>query len=303
LENLLVLATCFFLGIFLRRIGCLPENTSAVLNAFVIHISLPALTLLYVHEMKFEAALIFPVAMAWVMFGVGAVFFRTASLWTGWSPQTIGGLILTGSLANTSFVGLPMIEAYYGNKNGELAIGLLIDQLGTYMVLCTLGLFVAVTYSAGTTTLPAMAKKLFLFPPFIALAFAFLLMPFEYSDLLKGTLGRLGATLAPLALVSVGSQLRMEAIRGRVKNLAYGLGYKLILGPALIWGLFVGLFDAVGTAIQITVFEAAMAPQIGGAIIAIQHKLDAPLVTLMVGIGIPLSFLTLPVWWYLLQGI
>jgi len=54
---------------------------------------------------------------------------------------------------------------------------------------------------------------------------------------------------------------------------------------------------------QVTIFEAAMAPQIGAAIVAIEHKLDPPLVTLMVGIGIPLSFLTLPVWWYMLQGI
>ena len=43
-----------------------------------------------------------------------------------------------------------------------------------------------------------------------------------------------------------------------------------------------------------TIFEAAMAPQIGAAIVAMEHKLDPPLVTLMVGIGIPLSFLTLP---------
>lgn len=28
-----------------------------------------------------------------------------------------------------------------------------------------------------------------------------------------------------------------------------------------------------------------------------------PLGTLMVGIGIPLSFLTLRLWWYLLQGV
>ena len=38
-------------------------------------------------------------------------------------------------------------------------------------------------------------------------------------------------------------------------------------------------------------------------IVAIEHKLDPPLVTLMVGIGIPLSFLTLPLWWYVLQAI
>jgi predicted permease len=52
---------------------------------------------------------------------------------------------------------------------------------------------------------------------------------------------------------------------------------------------------------RITLFEAAMGPQIGGAIVAIQHGLNPPLITLMVGIGIILSFVTLPAWWYALQ--
>jgi predicted permease len=60
---------------------------------------------------------------------------------------------------------------------------------------------------------------------------------------------------------------------------------------------------APGTLIQITIFEAAMAPMIGASIVAQDHKLDPQLITLMVGIGIPLSFLTLPVWWYALQGV
>jgi malate permease and related proteins len=53
----------------------------------------------------------------------------------------------------------------------------------------------------------------------------------------------------------------------------------------------------------VTIFEAAMAPQIGASIVALEQKLDPPLITLMVGIGIPLSFLTLPLWWYVLQGV
>jgi predicted permease len=65
----------------------------------------------------------------------------------------------------------------------------------------------------------------------------------------------------------------------------------------------VKLLGAGGPIGQVTIFEAAMAPQIGAAIVAIENKLDPPLVTLMVGLGIPLSFLTLPVWWYVLQGI
>jgi predicted permease len=46
-----------------------------------------------------------------------------------------------------------------------------------------------------------------------------------------------------------------------------------------------------------------MAPMIGASIVAQEHKLDPQLITLMVGIGIALSFLTLPVWWYALQGV
>jgi malate permease and related proteins len=51
----------------------------------------------------------------------------------------------------------------------------------------------------------------------------------------------------------------------------------------------------------VTVFEAAMGPMIGASIVAIDHELDPPLLTLMVGVGIPFSFLTLPVWWHLLS--
>ena len=40
-----------------------------------------------------------------------------------------------------------------------------------------------------------------------------------------------------------------------------------------------------------------MGPQIGGAIVAIQYGLKPALITLMVGVGIALSFLTLPLWW------
>ncbi len=55
-----------------------------------------------------------------------------------------------------------------------------------------------------------------------------------------------------------------------------------------------------GRIIQVTIFEAAMPPQIGAAIVAMEHKLEPALVALMVGIGIPLSFLTLLAWYYVL---
>ena len=54
-----------------------------------------------------------------------------------------------------------MIEAYYGNANNELAVGMLIDQLGTYLVLSTVGILVAVLYSSsGNMSLAAVGKKI-----------------------------------------------------------------------------------------------------------------------------------------------
>ena len=289
------------LGVLMRRIGRFPEATPKVLNAFIINISLPALTLLYVHELPIDGSLAYPTAMAWVLFGLGMIFFIALGRAAGWSRGTVGGLILVGGLANTSFLGLPMIETFYGKEH--LGLGILIDQLGSYMVLSTLGILVAVTYASGDASPVAIAKKIAKFPPFQAVLLALALKPLEYPEGLEVVLGKLGATLAPLALVSVGYQLRLAEARGKLGALSAGLAFKLVMGPALIMGLFIGALGAGGPMIQVTIFEAAMAPMIGGSIVAQDHKLDPPLVTLMVGLGIPLSFLTLPVWWYVLQGI
>jgi predicted permease len=299
--NLVLLACCFLLGIFLRRTGRFPDATPAVLNGFVIYVSLPALTLLHIHKLQLDTGLLFTASMAWVLFGAGFVFFRTVGRWAGLSAGSIGALMLVGGLGNTSFVGLPMIEAYFGKD--YLGIGIIADQLGSFLVLSTLGILVATVYSSGGVSMRQMARKVLLFPPFQALVLAFILKPFPYPEWLTAVLQKLGDTLTPLALSSVGFQLRLSHIKGELKNLGIGLFYKLLLGPALLTLLFVFVLGGSGKVMQVTLFEAAMAPMITAGIIAIDHELNPALVTLMLGIGIPLSFLTLAGWWWFLQGI
>ncbi len=139
--NFVLLGACFLLGILLRRSGRLPDNAAAALNGFVVNISLPALTLTYVHGLKLDTNLILPALMAWIMFGIGCGFFWLAGRLLHFSPATTGGLMLTGGLANTSFIGLPMIQTFYGEE--YLGLGILIDQVGSYFVLSTLGILVA----------------------------------------------------------------------------------------------------------------------------------------------------------------
>lgn len=300
MSNYLLLGACFLLGILLRRSGRLPDNAAASLNGFVVHISLPALTLTYVHGLKLDTNLILPALMAWVMFGIGCGFFWVAAKVLGLSRATTGALMLTGGLANTSFVGLPMIETFYGPQ--YLGLGILIDQLGSYFVLSTLGILVASLYSPGrSVSAKTVIRRIVLFVPFQAFVLALLLMPIEFPVWLDDLLKRLGATLVPIALVSVGYQLQLSHVRGKASALTVGLFFKLVVGPALILLLFAGVLRSDWQVLSVTVFEAAMGPMIGASIVAMDHELDPPLLTLMVGVGIPLSFLTLPVWWHLLN--
>jgi predicted permease len=261
MENIALLILCFGLGIILKRSGRLPDNAHTALNGFIIHISLPAVILLYVHRLRIDASLVYPVVAPWMLFGIGLLLFVSAARLARWNTPTTGGLILSGSLANTSFVGLPMIETFYGVS--FLGVGILIDQLGTYMILSTLGIIVAAAFSATQAEQFSFAKvvrKVVGFVPFQALVLALLLRPIDFPAGLEHLLERLGSTLTPLALVSVGYQLRLADIKGRISALTLGLLFKLVLGPLLVTILLIKIVGSSGQMAQVTIFEAAMAP-------------------------------------------
>ena len=301
MDNLILLIFCFIAGMLLHRFKRMPENAHTTLNNFIIYVSLPALTLLYIHGLKINGDVVLMAAMAWIFFALAAVFFWLVGHWLGWSRSTTGAMMLMGGLGNTSFFGLPMIEAFYGHEN--VGSGIIVDQLGSFLVLSTFGIIVAGVYSSGRPTTGEIVRRIALFPPFIALVLALLLIPVGYPDWLTAVLKRLGDTLAPMALLSVGFQLRISHVAERVRELAIGLGFKLLLAPLLITLLYVEVFGAHGVPIRVTLFEAAMPPMIAAAILATEHDLDPELSTLMVAVGLVASFFTLTGWWYGLQWV
>ncbi|HEY4745831.1 MAG TPA: AEC family transporter [Desulfuromonadaceae bacterium] len=301
MANIILLALCLLAGIGLRRNGRFPAATPAALNGFVIHISLPALAILHIHNLRIDPSLGLTAAMPWLLFGGAWALFAIAGKALNLERRRIGALVLVAGLGNTSFVGLPMIEAYYGRE--QLGIGIIADQLGTFMTLSTLGIMAATLYSSGSISPRQMARKVILFPPFQALVLALLLKPVVFPAWAVVILQKLGDTLTPLALFSVGFQLHFGGLRAVLRPLTAGLAYKLFLGPALIYLLYVTLLGATGVATQVTVFEAAMAPMITAGIIAVDHDLEPPLVAMLVGIGIPLSFVTLHLWHLFLGGV
>lgn len=98
-------------------------------------------------------------------------------------------------------------------------------------------------------------------------------------------------------------QLKLDAWRANQGPLAMRLTYKLLAGPVLLALIYVGVINIRSFGMQVTLYEAAMGPQIGSAVVATQYALNPPLVTLMVGIGTLLAFATLPLWSYVLGTI
>lgn len=285
----------------LKRLKVFPSDAALTLNDLIIYVSLPALSLLHIPEIEFTTTLLAPISTAWLVFITAMIIFPILGRLFSCDKATIGCLILCCGLFNSSFVGFPVIKALYGEEGLQLA--LLVDQPGSFVVLSTLGIVTAVWYSSGKPSTSAILKKLFSFPPLLAFIAAVVLkfIGFQHTELTRSVLEPLGALITPVALISVGMQLDWSNGLSDVKALSVGLLYRLILAPALLLLLFYLAFGVSGLPMKVSILEAAMAPMITGAIVATRYNLNPRLANLFIGVGIPISFVTLAVWYYLVE--
>ncbi len=312
MDSIFIAAASLLAGILLRWSGRLPENADSILAGVVIQFCVPPVAFLAARAMPLTAEVFLPGSMAWIIFTGGFAFFGLAARLLGLSRQTFGCLMLAGGMSNVIFIGLPMIEAFYGRDMAYVAF--LCDNPGTSVVLSVPGVLLASHLSkrtgdrtggqtgGGLNALRGALRRMLLFPPFQALMLGLLLRPLALPEWVLSGLARIGATLVPMSLLTVGFGLTFRLPGTRAKPLAVGLAYKLVLAPALIWLVAAKCFGNTGLVAQVTVFEAAMPPMVLGAILATEYGLDPELAALMVGIGTGLSFLTLPLWRWLLAG-
>jgi predicted permease len=107
--------------------------------------------------------------------------------------------------------------------------------------------------------------------------------------------------LTPLALFSVGLQFKFHPGARQLGAATLGLGWKLLAAPLLCWGLGV-LTGVGGLVLSVGVLQAAMAPMVSAAILADEYDLDPALANTVLGAGIVISLLTVPLGALLLGG-
>jgi predicted permease len=282
------------LGYVFQRLRVLPDNAAQTLNLVVLYVCLPAAVLRYAPRLQLEPALFGVAAVPWLLLLATLLAVGALSRWLKLRDEERAVLLLTVALGNTSFLGYPLTRALIGEH--ALPYAVVYDQFGAFLILSTFGLWVLARYGGEHRPGPKeMMLRVVKFPPLWALLLGFTLMPAQPPAWIAGGLQRLSDALLPLAMLTIGLSVRLTLPREELKPLAAGLLLKLALMPALA-AVLVPWLGLHGEMARATVLESAMPSMVTAGALAIVHNLAPRLAAAMVGYGVLLSLLTLPLW-------
>ncbi len=298
MENFILIGIFVGLGVVFRKIEAFPEQTSQALNMFALYVALPAVILLKVPQLKLSYEMMVPAIVPWVMLLLSAVLILVVGKKVHWSRETIGVLLLVVPIGNTSFMGVPMVNAFFGETGIPHLI--IYDQIGTMLIFALYGSIVLGLYGRqGEIKTAEVAKRALLFPPTMALLVGLLLRDYPYPDSVIRGLETLAGMLTPLVMTAIGFQLRIRLSPAVLKPLGFGLAIKLAIAPllALAGCRLLGL-DSL--AADVSIFEAGMPPMVTAGALAIAAGMVPELAAALVSLGMALAFVSLPVLYFLI---
>ena len=299
MENFVLIGVCIVLGMILRATKSIHPDAHKGINTWVLYIALPAVSFKYLPQVQWGWEMAFPI-IATFLVTIGSMFFMAIySKMKGYSRRSESTLSLISGYSNTSFVGFPLITAFFGEQ--YLSIAILCDQT-MFFTLSTIGIITSLKGGSKEAVVDAqfIVKRLFTFPPFIACISALLLSQFINFDFAEPFFSKLAGTVAPLALFSIGLQLKFNGWRKLMPQISMAMLYKLILAPLFVL-LGALVFKINSDIAKITIFEAAMPTLVTSSIIAEQFRLNTKLTNLTIGISIIIGFFTTAMWYQIIM--
>jgi predicted permease len=285
-------------GRILRARAVVPETAPETLNVVALYVCMPAAILLNAPQLTFARELLGVVAVPWILLAASVAVVLPLSKVLRADRATRACLLTEVPMGNTAFMGYALIPTLAGK--GALRYAVVYDQFGSFLILGTYGLFVVAMASGGTRPTPlSIAKRIVMFPPFIALLFGMTLMPAELPPAVSKPLEILSGALLPIVGLAVGMQMRLKLPRAYLAPLGFGVVAKLVLLPLLALALC-SLFGLRGEMRAAVVLESAMPTMMTtGALLSIAG-LAPELAAAMVGYSTIVSMATLPLWQRLL---
>ncbi|MGN0022383.1 MAG: AEC family transporter [Sphingobacterium hotanense] len=300
MSNFILIVFCLAAGVLSRKMNWVAKDGYKALNAWVLYFGLPAISFHYLPKLTWDNSLIFTILCPIIVLAGGVLFFYCIGRALGLSKRTSHTMMLVAGLSNTSFVGFPLITAYFGTQG--LPIGIVADQM-TFFLLSSVGVLIATKGSLNTNKEVSIAfiiKRVFTFPPLIGCLLALLLSQIVDLSSLDDFFHLIASTVSPIALFSIGLQLNFTIVKSEVPNITYAMLYKLILAPLIVF-LLAYFLGYRGEIVEVSIFEMAMPSLVATSIVINQFKLNSKLGNSVIGLSIPLGLLTTYAWYEILN--
>lgn len=299
--SFLLIVGFIFIGWIAKRNDWLSDTHISSLNNYVIWICLPAIALLKLPLLDFKWSLLFPALMAWFLLPFLVLIILLLARGYRWERNVIGCLLMLVCFGNTSFVGFPIIQAFFGKD--ALAYAVIYDQIGSFLGLAVIGNLIIAAYASdeqekSTNSALRLLTKVLTFPPFVAMMFAILSQGWYLNSMTTQWLSVISMTLVPATMLLVGAYFNLKLESNLRAPLFWGLTLKMLVAPFIAF-LILKISHQQQLSAQVTLMEAGMPPMVTASILAIRAKLAPQLAAVAIGYGIILAVIVMPIVKYL----
>jgi predicted permease len=299
MANFVLIAVCIIAGMVFKATKSIHPDAHKGINTWILYLALPAVSFKYLPKVQWTTEMLFPIIATFLTSVFCFFFMMFYSKSKGYSRRSRSTLELVSGYSNTSFIGFPLVSAFYGES--LLSIAIICDQT-MFFSLSTLGIITALKggSQSGKISATFILKRLITFPPLVGCIAALVLSQFIDFTVAEPFFDKLAATVSPLALFSVGLQLKFNGWKKLIPQMSASMFYKLILAPAITLGLAF-LFGIKGNIAKITIFESAMPAVLTSSIIAEQFRLNTKLTNLTIGFSIIVGLFTSALWYKIIE--
>jgi predicted permease len=283
------------LGAVMRRWFGLREDFWPQLDRLIYFVFFPALLFNSLSHFKIDLGAATPMLLVATLYMFSGFALGYVAKFIFHAPPKVFAATFQSSFRFNSYVGLAIAGGLHG-QDGLAAIGLL------------MGFMVPVANVASVLMLARHSeshwlKEILLNPLIISTAggIAFSLLGLELPTMIDTTLGLLSQASLPMGLIAVGAGLRLQGLHSHRGTLWYGVAVKLLVLPAIAWGLAL-LFGLSGVYLHIAVLMAALPVSTVAYVMAKRMGGDGDTIAAQVMLSTLLAALTLPLW-LLLMGL
>jgi hypothetical protein len=302
------------LGAILRRVGMITPEARGFLSRFPYLICLPILIFTAVAGKDFGRLLNWQI--------IGTIWLATwiagGLLWLvsyKMTPSLRGPLILSGFFSNSAYLGFPLSQSAFG-ETGLFYAGIAnAFSMPLFVVLGTICMHLGKKEKgAGLKALRAGLLNPIVLAAFAGIAFSLITHPTGLADAWMSQpwlaaptriviraadmVGRMGL---PLALLAIGTSLRLGHIREHIWVVLAGSGAKLFLSPALGLGCSLLLFKMLlgsmdPTAQGVAVLILACPLSVSSWIISQPTPADSDALSALLLVSTAGACITIPLW-------